>query len=307
MDQLTAMRVFVTVVETHGFSAASRSLNMPVATVSRKIGELETQLGVQLLTRSTRIVTVTESGQHYYESVRHILDEIDNAARQVSGEYRRPKGYLRITAPVLFGRLHMLPVIHDFLDRHPEIDIQLTLTDRVVDLLDERFDVGLRIGPLPDSSLVAVRVGTVRLIVCASPDYLAAAGRPQSPDELSGHRCIFYHRGGVVAEWMFRMPTGERRGFASRARLTVDSADSSVYSAIRDGGLIQLLSYQAAAQPVDRQLEIVLSDYELDPFPVSIVYPGGRFVPGKVRALIDFALPRLRQRLAQVRRQIESG
>jgi len=303
MDRLTAMRVFITVVEKQGFSAASRALNIPLPSVSRKIAELESDLGVQLLTRSTRKVTVTDSGRRYYEDIRHILEDLDDADRLVSGEYLSPKGHLRMTAPMLFGRLHMLPVIHDFLDQHPDVDIQLYLTDRVVDLLDEHVDLSLRIGPLPDSSLIASQAGVVRLIVCASPGYLAARGRPKTPDDLGQHRCIFYHRAGAAAEWAFRMPSGELRHFMTRARLMINSAEGSVYSAVRDGGLIQLLSYQAAPEVAAGRLEIVLSSFELPPYPVSIVYPQGRFVPQKIRALIDFAMPRLRERLDTVEKQ----
>jgi len=291
------MRVFATVVEKQGFSAASRALNIPLPTISRRIAELESSLGVQLLARSTRKVTVTDSGRRYYEDIRPILDDIEDAERLASGEYQSPKGQMKMTAPMLFGRLHLLPVIHDFLERHPDVDVQLYLTDRVVDLLEEHVDLGLRIGPLPDSSMIAAQAGTVRLIVCASPDYLAARGRPQSPDDLDGHRCIFYHRVGTAAEWAFRMPSGQIRHFLTRARLMVNSAEGSVYSAVRDGGLIQLLSYQAAPQIAEGSLEIVLSDYELPPYPVSLVYSQGRFLPQKIRAFIDFAMPRLRERL----------
>lgn len=303
MDRFAALRVFVTVVEAQGFSAASRALRMPLATVSRKISELERHLGVQLLSRSTRKVTVTDSGRRYYEEVRVILEELDESERRVAGEYRSPKGRIRMTAPMLFGRLHVLPVVHDFLEQHPDIDIQLFLTDQVVDLLEERIDLGFRIGPLPDSSLIAARAGTVRLIVCASSGYLAARGRPMTPDDLARHRCIFYHRSGTPAEWTFRMPSGQIRHFLSRAQLMLNSAEGSVYSALRGGGLIQLLSYQAAPHIADAELEIVLSDYELAPYPVSLVYPQGRIVPQKIRAFIDFARPRMRERLDLVERQ----
>jgi DNA-binding transcriptional LysR family regulator len=303
MDHLTAMRVFITVVDMQGFSAASRALNMPLPTVSRKIAELEHHLGVQLLIRSTRKVTVTDNGQRYYEDIRHILDDLEDAERQVIGEYRRPKGHLKITAPVLFGRLHVLPVVHDFLQMYPDIDIQLFLTDRVVDLLEEHINLGFRIGPLPDSSMIAAQAGTVRLIVCASPGYLAAWGYPVRPSDLAGHQCIFYHRAGAPAEWAFRMPSGRIQYFLTRSRLMINSAEGSVYSAMRDGGLIQLLSYQAAAHIADGKLEIVLSDYEVAPHPVSIVYPQGRFVPQKIRAFIDFAMPRIRERLDAIARQ----
>ncbi len=303
MDRLDAMRVFVAVVDSKGFSAASRALSMPLATVSRKIAELESHLGAQLLIRSTRKLTVTDSGQRYYEDVRRILDEIGDAERQASGEYQRPKGHLTITAPTLFGRLHVLPAVNDFMKIHPDINIQLYLTNHVVDLLEDHINLGIRIGALSDSSLIAFRVGSVRQIVCASPGYLSQQGRPLSPNDLAGHQCISFSKFGTPEEWAFKMPSGKIRHFPVQPRLLLNSIAGAVFSAREDGGLVQLYSYQAAFHVADGTLEIVLDRYEIEPPPVSIVYPQGRLVPQKMRAFVDFAMPRLRERLALVATQ----
>ena len=303
MDRLDAMRVFVAVVDANGFSAASRTLSMPLPTVSRKVAELESHLGAQLLIRSTRKLAVTDSGQRYYDDVRRILDEIEDAERQASGEYQRPKGHLTITAPTLFGRLHVLPAINDFMKIHPEISIQLHLTNHVVDLLEDHVNLGIRIGTLSDSSLIAVSAGSVRQIVCASPGYLSQQGRPRLPNDLARHRCISFSKFGTPEEWAFKMPSGKTQHFPVQPRLLLNSIEGAVFAAREGGGLVQLYSYQAASQIADGTLEIVLGSYEIEPPLVSIVYPQGRLVPQKVRSFIDFAMPHLRERLALVEAQ----
>ncbi len=300
MNYVTAMRVFAAVVDGQGFSAASRALSMPLSTVSRKIAELERRLGAQLLVRSTRKITITDSGQRYYEDVRRILDEIEDAERQVSGEYKHPKGRLVITAPTLFGRRHVLPIVSDFLKIHRDIDIQLILTNQVVDLLEEHINLGIRIGTLSDSSMIAVRMGSVRQIVCASPAYLALHDRPLSPSDLTGHQCITFTKFGGPAEWAFKLPSGKIRHVPVPTRLVLNSIEGSVDTAIKDGGLVQLYSYQAAPHVAAGTLEIVLERYEIDPPPVSIVYPQGRRVPQKLRAFADFAMPRIRESLGLI-------
>jgi len=303
MDRLDAMRVFVAVVEAQGFSAASRALSMPLPTVSRKIAELEQHLGAQLLIRSTRKVTVTESGQRYYDDVRRILDEMGDAERQVSGEYRTPKGHLTVTAPTLFGRLHVLPIVIDFMKIHRDINIQLSLTNNVVDLLEEHIDLGIRIGNLSDSSMIAIEVGSVRQIVCASPGYFRQHGRPGSPSDLTGHHCITFSNAGTPPRWVFKMPSGEIQHFPVQSRLTLNTIDGNVHAALQDGGLVNLYSYQAVTHIADGTLEIVLDRYEIDPRPVNIVLQQGRRIPQKTRAFVDFAKPRLREYLAIIETQ----
>ncbi len=303
MDRLAAMRVFVAVVDAQGFSAASRALSMPLPTVCRKVAELESHLGAQLLVRSTRKVTVTDSGRRYYEEVRQILDAIGDAESRVSGEYQTPKGLLSITAPTLFGRQHVLPVVNDFMNIHRDIDIQLILTNYVVNLLEEHINLGIRIGILSDSTMIARQVGSVRQIVCASPGYLSQQGRPLSPSDLAEHQCISFLKFGAPAEWAFKMPSGKIRQFPVQTRLVINSIEGAVISAIQDGGLVQLYSYQAASHVADRTLEIILGGYEIEPPPVNIVHPQGRLVPQKVRAFVDFAMPRLQECLTFIETQ----
>jgi DNA-binding transcriptional LysR family regulator len=303
MDRLTAMRVFLAVVDAQGFSAASRVLSMPLPTVSRKIAELERHLGAQLLIRSTHKVTATDSGQRYYEEVRRILDDIGEAERQVSGEYQLPKGRLTVTAPTLFGRLHVLPIVIDFMKAHRDINIQLFLTNNVVDLLEEQLNLGVRIGTLSSSSMIAIEAGSVRQIVCASSGYLSQHARPLSPSDLARHQCVTFFSAGTPAEWAFKMPSGKIQHFLVQTRLTLNSIEGNVQSALQDCGLVQLYSYQAAPHVADGTLEIVLDRYEIEPLPVSFVYPQGRLVPQKMRAFVDFAMPHLRERLALIATQ----
>ena len=303
MDRLAAMRVFLAVVEEQGFSAASQVLGMPLPTVSRKIAELENQLGAQLLIRSTRTVTVTDSGRRYYEDVRRILEDLEDVQRQVSGEYQQPKGRLTITAPTFFGRLHVLPIVNQFLQAYRDIDIQLYLSNYLVDLLEEQINVGIRIGTLTDSSLIAIEVGTVRQIVCASPGYLSHRGRLLSPNDLAEHQCILSFKGGTPTDWAFKMPSNRIEHIPVQARLTLNSIEGIVDATLQDGGLAQLYSYQVAPHVVDGTLENVLIRYEIDPLPVNLVYPQGKIAPQKLRAFIDFAVPRIRECLARVKTQ----
>ena len=209
MDRLAAMRVYVAVVEEGGFSAASRALNLPLSTVSRKIADLEDHIGAQLLVRSTRRVEITPSGWQYYQDAQHILDAVEAQERKAAGEFERPKGHLVITSPTLFGRRLLLPVAAAFMRRHPDITIRLQLTNTIVDLMAEHVDLGVRIGRLSDSSQVALKAGSVREVICAGPGYLAAMGRPRVPAEIADHHCITYAHSEAPKEWEFRAPAGD--------------------------------------------------------------------------------------------------
>jgi DNA-binding transcriptional LysR family regulator len=299
MDRFESMSVFVAVVEAQGFSAASRRLAMPLATVSRKVSELEDQLRVRLLNRSTRKISLTDSGRQFYEACRRILDDLGEAERAASGEYSAPKGELILTAPIVFGRLHLVPIVAEFLKAYGDVDVQMLLVDRVVDLFDEHIDVALRIGELPDSSMIAVRIGSIGRVVCASPAYLAARGTPAHPNELASHDAVTFSGLSSAKEWPFRIGTSTEM-FAVRSRFTVTTAEAALDAAIAGAGITRLLSYQAAAAVLDGRLVIVLRDHEVDPSPVSLVYPSGRLVPLKLRAFLDFAVPRLKTRLQAI-------
>ncbi len=303
MDHLSAMRIFVAVVDAQGFSAAARALSMPLPTVSRKVVELERHLGAQLLVRTTRKTAVTDAGQRYYDDVRRILDDIGDAERQVSGEYQTPKGRLTMTAPTLFGRAYVLPLVIDFMKSHRDISIQLFLTNTVVDLLEDDINLGVRIGSLSDSSMIAIETGTVRQVICASPGYLAQRPPPVDPGDLARHHCVTYPSAGQPAAWRFQTASRKLQSFPVQTSLTLNSIEGHVQSALLDAGLVQLYSYQAASHVAAGALEIVLEDYELEPAPVSLVYPQGRRVPQKLRAFVDFAMPRLRSCLDRIAAQ----
>ncbi len=307
MDRLEAMRIFATVVELGGFSAASRQLRIPLSTVSRKVADLETYLGAQLLIRSTRTVSATDAGRHYYQDVRRIIDEVEEVEREVAGEFRTPKGRLQITGPTMFTRHILLPIANQFMRLHDEVTIRLYLTNTVTDLLEEHLDLGIRIGELADSTLVARHVGAVREVVCASPAYLDEIGRPDAPDDLSRHDCIAYDRANRPTSWRFRGPTGDRLDISLAPRITMNSIEGIVRTAIDGRGVAMIYAYQAAEDIAAGRLEVLLPEWEIAPHPVHLVYPHGRRLPQKVRAFIDFAQPLLRQRLREVDRLVDHG
>lgn len=293
MDRLEAMRAFVAVVEAGGFSAASRQLRTPLATLSRKVSELEEHLRVKLLTRSPRLVSPTDAGREYFATARRLLEEIAEAERIAAGEFRAPQGELVVSAPVGFGRLHLAPLLAEFLAAYPDVSLRLSLADRVVSLAEEHVDLALRIGALANSNLVALRAGAIRQVVCASPDYLARHPEPRHPGELAGHDCITFSGLQSSREWRF----GDGHSYPIRGRLLVNSAEAAAEVASGGAGLVQLLCYQAAAEVRAGRLRVVLRDFEPPPRPLHFVHPGGRLTPLKLRAFIDFILPRLRQRL----------
>ncbi|MFK0377958.1 LysR family transcriptional regulator [Pandoraea sp. NPDC090278] len=297
MNRLESMSILIAVVDAGSLSAAARGLGMPLATVSRKVGELEAHLKTRLLHRTTRQLSLTEAGSAYVASCRRILEEIGEAERTATGEYATPKGELVLTAPVVFGRLHVLPVVAEFLAQYPEIDVSLLLTDRVVHLMDEQADVALRIGHLPDSSMVASRIGTVRRVVCASPNYLAAHGEPKKPQDLAAQACITFEVLASRRAWEF----GEGRTGQSvpiRSRLAVNTAEAAISAAVLGVGFVRVLSYQVAQAVRDDALRVVLDDFEATPLPVNLVHKGQTPLPLKLRAFLDFAAPRLRARIA---------
>jgi len=299
MNRLDSMSVLIAVVDAGSLSAAARVLDMPLATVSRKVAELEEHLKTRLLHRSTRQLSLTEAGISYVAACRRILEEIGEAERAATGEYASPKGELLITAPVAFGRLHVVPVAAEFLVQYPEIGINLMLTDRVVHLMDEHADAAIRIGDLPDSMLMATRVGTVRRVICASPAYLAVHGRPLRPQDLSGHACITFEVLASMRAWMFGSGKSEF-SVPVQSRLTVNTAEAAIAAATLDVGLIRVLSYQVADAVRRQVLRVVLEEFESAPLPVSLVHTGQAPLPLKLRAFLDFVTPRLRERTAGV-------
>ncbi|MEO6690144.1 MAG: LysR family transcriptional regulator [Dokdonella sp.] len=299
MDRLEAMSAFVAAIEAGSLSAAGRRLGMPLATISRKVSELESRLGTRLLHRSTRQLTLTDSGQDYLAACRRILEDVSEAERAAAGEYSAPQGDLIVAAPILFGRLHVLPVTTQFLKAYPHVDVRLVFGDRVLNLLDDHIDLAIRVGELPDSSQVATRVGAIRQIACASPAYLAERGTPQHPDELVPHDCITFDGLMAADAWKFRVGDAER-SFPIRSRLTVNTADGAIAAAIAGAGITRALSYQVDDARRAGTLDVVLQAFEPAAKPVSVVYARQGRLPLKLRAFIDFAVPRLRARLLQV-------
>jgi DNA-binding transcriptional LysR family regulator len=299
MDRLDAMSVLIAVVEAGSLSAAARRLGTPLATVSRKVSELEAQVGARLLTRTSRRALPTDAGRSYVEAARRILEDVAEAERAAAGEYRMPRGALVITAPIVFGRLHVLPVVMDFLRAYPEIAVRLVQADRVVDLAEGHIDLAVRIADLPDSSLIASRLGMIRRVVCGSPAYFAAHGVPQSPADLDRHDCIGVDGLWDPSAWALTGGGGEETAPA-RPRLIVNTAEAAVDAAVAGLGVTRVLSYQIADALRAGALQVVLRAYEPPPAPVSLVYLGRGALPLKLRAFLDFAAPRLRARLAEI-------
>jgi DNA-binding transcriptional LysR family regulator len=299
MDRLESMRVLVTAVESGSLSAAGRRLGTPLTTVSRKVSELEAHLKTRLLNRSSRKLTLTDAGRSYVAACRRILEDVGEAERTASGEYSAPKGDLIITAPVVFGRLHVLPIVIDFLEAYPAIDIRLMLADRIVNLLEERVDLAIRIGDLPDSSLIGVRVGSIHRTVCASPAYFAARGTPERPADLATHDCVTFDGRASPEDWTFRMRKTDVT-VPTHSRLTINTAEAAITAAIAGIGITRVLSYQVAEAIKAGALVAALREFEPAPWPVSIVFAGQRLLPLKLRAFLDFATPRLRARLPRI-------
>lgn len=297
MNRLEAMSTLLAAVDAGTLSAASRKLGVPLATVSRRVSDLETALGAKLLVCTSRRLDLTDAGRSYVAACRDILAALQQAERTAAGEYAVPRGEIVVTAPIVFGRLHMLPVVVEFLKAFPEIDVRLVLTDRVTNFVEDRVDIALRIGSLADSGLVATRLGSVRLVVCASPDYLKQHGpAPAQPSDLTRHACITFEGLMSPTVWKFRRGKAEISA-AVRSRLVVTTAEAAIDGAVAGLGITRVLSYQIAAPLQARALKVILRDFEPEPSPVNFVYTGQGLLPIKTRAFIDFAAERLRRKL----------
>ena len=290
------MAVLLAAVEAGSLSKASRKLGLPLATVSRRVAELESHLKADLLVRSSKGLELAPSGRSYVAAAKAILEQLNEAERTAAGEYTEPRGDLVITAPVMFGRLHLLPVVTGFLAAYPEVSAGLRLTDRVTHFLDDQIDVALRIGPLPDSSLMATRVGDVRHVVCASPSYLAAKGTPSEPADIARHDVISFESISAASAWTFRIK-GQETPVSVRSRFSINTIDAAIDAGLAGVGLTRAVSYQVAEHVRAGRLQIVLQDFEPAVRPVHLVYAQQSRLPLKLRAFIDFAVPRLREQL----------
>lgn len=296
MDRFEAMSMLVTVSEAGSLSAAGRALKVPLATLSRKISDLEALLGTRLLIRTTRKLTLTDAGITYVAAAHRILEQVEDAEREAAGEFTAPKGDLVITAPILFGRLHVLPVVVDFLALFPEINVRLVLADRNVSLIDDHVDMAVRIGKLPDSSMVATQVGLMRTVVCASPTLMEERGVPQTPDDLLKFPCVTADTPMISLGWQFKVPGSTATLEISIVpRLSVTTTEAAAQAAIRSVGVTRLLHYQVAEAIETGALRIILDAFEPDPIPVNLVHASRGKMPLKIRRFLDFAAPRLRK------------
>jgi DNA-binding transcriptional LysR family regulator len=297
MDRFDAMSVLLTVVDAGSLSAGARRLRAPLATVSRKVTGLERHLGTQLLLRTSRRLALTEAGRAYVATSRRILEQLEEAEREAAGEYSALRGELHVTAPVIFGERHLLPVALGFLAEQPEITLRLMLVDQQISLVEEHVDVALRIGHLDDSALIATRVGAVQRVICASPGYLARRGVPRLPEDLAKHDGIIFQGFSNAPEWRYRRDSAAFM-VEPRGRLAVNTTDAAIQAALADLGIIRVLSYQVEDALRAGRLKALLSDFAPEPLPVSLVYQEAGLLPLKTRSFLDWTVPRLRARMA---------
>jgi len=302
MDRFEAMAMFVKVAEQGNFSAAARALNVPLPTLSRKISDLETLLGAQLLIRTTRKLTLTDTGEVYLSAARRILDQVNEAERQAAGEFSKPKGELIVTAPIMFGRIYVLPVVTQFLAAFPEISIRLVLSDSTLDLIDKQIDIALRIGHLPDSSMIATRIGSIRTVICASTSLLAEFGTPQHPSDLSQWPVVIVNN-AAMPEFSWRFYEKDSSVFIDNVispRLAITTSESAIKAAEHSVGAIRTLHYQVIDALDSGTLRIILDKHESHPLPVHLIHTSIGQMPLKVRCFLDFAAPILRARLFEL-------
>lgn len=290
MDRLATMEAFVKVAETKSFSEAARRLRSSKSLVSRQISALEAELGVRLLQRTTRSLTLTEEGRSYHAEVTRILADIEVANAAVTQSKVAPRGRLRVSAPMSFGILHLAPILPRFLARFPEVELDLSLNDRYVDLIDEGFDLSIRVGRLAESSLVARRLAPFRMILCASPDYLSRHGTPKAPEELKQHQCLCYSTNSLTPEWRLQKPDGSPWPVQIAGHLHANNGDVLRVAAIEGAGIAYLPSFIVGADLQAATLVSLMPDFVPQDAAIYAVYPNSRHLSPKVRAFIDFML-----------------
>lgn len=295
--------MLVTAVDGGSLSAAARELKIPVSTLTRKVADLEEMLGTRLLIRTTRKLTLTDAGMSYVAAARRILDLVRDQEHEATGEFATARGELVVTAPVQLGRLHVLPVINQFLAQYPDITVRLLLSDRNLDLIDSHADLAVRIGELPDSNMIATRVGALRPVVCASPTFLAGRTLPSEPDDLLKYPCVIFNS-PYLSPWRFRLPTTHKTYLLEvKARLEVTSPDAAVSAAVDNAGITFVFEHDSDEAVRHGQLEILLPQFEIDPVPVHLVHVSRNLMAIKLRHFIDFAAPRLRESMSRFGKQ----
>jgi DNA-binding transcriptional LysR family regulator len=293
MDRFRELETFVAVADNGSFSGAARALNMSPPAVTRQISSLEDRLGARLFVRTTRQVALTEAGERFYRDTTQLLSDLGEAEASAAGAYRQPKGMLRITAPVVFGQLYIGPILRGFLDIYADVSATTLFVDRIVDLIDEGLDVAVRIGNLPDSSLTALKVGTVRRVVVAAPSYLEAHGVPRNLADLEMHRIIQPSGFQKSTDWPF-VVKGQNHIARTKPVLTVNTVIASIDAAQSGWGITRALSYQVAKGLADGSLVEVLEGFDDYELPIHLVHAEGRAVAAKTRAFVDFAAKRIR-------------
>jgi DNA-binding transcriptional LysR family regulator len=297
MDRFRAMKAFIAIADAGSLSAAARRLNMPLANISRLLSQLEEQLDCVLIERTTRRMALTTAGRDYLDACRNVIETLEASESRIAGQSEELTGAIAITAPVTFGRLQTLPLVTEFLDTHPRIDARLLLTDRNIDLVEDDIDVAVRIGELRDSGLLAMRVGSLRLVACASPQFLKGRAVPSAPSDLADLPCITFSgimQGG--SRWVFKSKRHGRKAVRVHPRLNVNTAEAAVDAAVSGIGIARVLSYQAEAAIGAGQLIPLLQQFEDTPIPIHLVYRASRSDNPRVKRFVEFAAARLRQR-----------
>jgi DNA-binding transcriptional LysR family regulator len=290
MDRWQAMRIFTKVAESESFAEAARHMHMSAPAVTRAVAALEEAIGARLFVRTTRSVKLTEAGGRYFDDCRRILSDIDEAEAAAAGSYAKPSGTLAVTASALFGQMHVLPIMTEYLDTHPTMSARTLFIDRPVNIIEEGVDVAVRIGRLPDSGFTAIKVGEVRRVICGAPSYFEKHGIPSTPADLKDHRIVASTSAWASPEWRF---AGDER-VTLRPALQCNTNEAAISTALSGWGLTRVLHYQVGPALIEGQLQIVLGDYEEPPLPINILHPEGRHAPAKVRAFLDLAVSRLR-------------
>lgn len=290
MDRWQAMRIFVKVAETESFAESSRQLNLSAPVVTRSVAALEDMIGARLFVRTTRSVKLTEAGARYFDDCRRILGDIVEAEAAAAGSYAAPTGTLAVTSAALFGRMYVLSIVTEFLDAYPAMTAKTLFLDRPVNLIEEGIDVAIRLGHLPDSGLTAIKVGTVRRVICGSPSYFEKHGIPRSPADLKDHRIVASTSAWASPEWRF----ARDQRVTIQATLQCNGNEVAIAKAIDGWGITRVLHYQIGPALIDKRLQVVLSDFEEPPIPIHVMHPEGRHAPAKVRAFVDMAVSRLR-------------
>jgi DNA-binding transcriptional LysR family regulator len=294
MDRLQAMTTFVQIVEKGSLTTAADTLDTSLPSVVRTLASLERHLGVRLLNRTTRRIHLTDEGAQFLERCRTILSEVQEAEAALTSRQIEPQGRLKITAPVVFGRRYMTPIVNQFARRYPNVNIDLLLLDRLTNLVEEGLDVAVRVGELPDSALVAIPVGQARRVICASPDYLRRHGRPRAPQDVAAHRCVRFTSVAPRDEWHFRV--GRRDVTIPIASvITCNQIDSALQACIDGLGLGMFFSYQVVSHREAGDLKYVLEEFETEPRPIQIIYPHSKLLSAKVRTFVDECVKQLRK------------